>query len=102
MNRRPPRSPLFPHTPLFRFYVYTNPPLAVAYEGITDGQDPPQTVADINHWQRLQIVNAREDRKSTRLNSSHDPISYAVFCLKNKIVQRLALVFCASSTPCRS
>jgi hypothetical protein len=38
-------------------YSYTNPPMAVSFEGITDGQSPPHTVADINHWQRLQIVN---------------------------------------------
>jgi hypothetical protein len=39
-------------------YVYINPPLATAFEGITDGQNPPKTVVDINHWQRLQIVNS--------------------------------------------
>jgi len=39
-------------------YVYINPPLATALPGITDGKDPPHTVVDINHWQRLQIVNA--------------------------------------------
>src|SRR6185436_7901217 len=39
-------------------YVYTNPPMATDRPGITDGQVPPHTVADINHWQRLQVVNA--------------------------------------------
>jgi hypothetical protein len=39
-------------------YVYLNPPLATALPGITDGQDPPHTVVDINRWQRLRIVNA--------------------------------------------
>src|SRR5258705_10948966 len=39
-------------------YVYMNPPLATSFPGITDGQDPPQTVVDINRWQRLRIVNA--------------------------------------------
>ncbi len=39
-------------------YVYINPPLATALPGITDGKHPPHTVVDINHWQRLQIVNA--------------------------------------------
>ena len=39
-------------------YVYITPPLAVAFEGITDGQSPPHTVVNINHWQRLQIVNS--------------------------------------------
>ncbi len=39
-------------------YVYINPPLATSLPGITDGQDPPHTVVDINRWQRLRIVNA--------------------------------------------
>ena len=39
-------------------YTYINPPLATDREGITDGQSPPHTVVDINHWQRLQVVNA--------------------------------------------
>ena len=41
-----------------RAYVYVNPPLAVRLAGITDGQQPPHTAVDINHWQRLQIVNS--------------------------------------------
>src|SRR5262245_4170153 len=41
-------------------YVYVNPPLATALPGISDGQDPPRTVVDINRWQRLQIVNATD------------------------------------------
>ena len=39
-------------------YVYINPPLATSLPGITDGQDPPHTIVDINHWQRLRVVNA--------------------------------------------
>ena len=39
-------------------YVYINPPLATSEPGITDGQDPPRTVVDINRWQRLRVVNA--------------------------------------------
>jgi hypothetical protein len=39
-------------------YNYINPPLATSFAGITDGQNPSHTVADINHWQRLQLVNA--------------------------------------------
>jgi len=39
-------------------YNYINPPLATSFEGITDGQSPPHTVVDINHWQRLQLVSS--------------------------------------------
>src|SRR5438067_10024585 len=66
MIRRPPRSTLFPYTTLFRS-VGTIPPTATRAWG-----DPPG--------------NALGDRKSTRLNSSHVSISYAVFCLKKKTV----------------
>jgi hypothetical protein len=47
-----------PPPPAGNGYVYTNPAMAVSFEGITDGKDPAHTVVDINHWQRLQIVNA--------------------------------------------
>src|SRR2546427_9004836 len=71
MIRRPPRSTLFPYTTLFR--------------SVTNGQfllqiDP--TIYEANQ-QRAQAL----DRKSTRLNSSHSQISYAVFCLKKKKLQ---------------
>src|SRR5215813_14986344 len=65
MIRRPPRSTLFPYTTLFRSLV-----LADVIEG-----DPP------TFYIRL---HGTKDRKSTRLNSSHVRISYAVFCLKKK------------------
>src|SRR2546430_8268194 len=96
MIRRPPRSTLFPYTTLFRStaFVYT-PQVLLQGEDFswrTPGQPaaamaainarPPRakidlTVAPIEH-------NATADRKSTRLNSSHSQISYAVFCLKKK------------------
>src|SRR5215510_15603426 len=64
MIRRPPRSTLFPYTTLFRFDV-----------GPTG----------IHHLRQSQPSRpGRQDRKSTRLNSSHVAISYAVFCLKKK------------------
>src|SRR5438105_13162949 len=65
MIRRPPRSTLFPYTTLFRSPVR-----------VPDGADDPS----------LEVPGPREriDRKSTRLNSSHEWISYAVFCLKKK------------------
>src|SRR5438552_12676110 len=67
MIRRPPRSTLFPYTTLFRSVA--DAPLAHAGEGRSGGE-------------RYQI--GPRDRKSTRLNSSHQIISYAVFCLKKK------------------
>src|SRR3712207_7131439 len=83
MIRRPPRSTLFPYTTLFR--------------SAPGGADPESAL--VGHEQRAGVDEedeqhraargqrghpAREDRKSTRLNSSHANISYAVFCLKKK------------------
>src|SRR5437588_7323819 len=71
MIRRPPRSTLFPYTTLFR-------------------SQPPRRVLDAGRLPRFRRVlrpgplQGRPDRKSTRLNSSHTVISYAVFCLKKK------------------
>src|SRR5439155_8969736 len=69
MIRRPPRSTLFPYTTLFRSQL-----------GATGPREPPQP--------RLlgpaTVRGGSRDRKSTRLNSSHVAISYAVFCLKKK------------------
>src|SRR2546427_9256476 len=87
MIRRPPRSTLFPYTTLFRSLV----------RGGVPGQLPQNTLADAvrdlsgaarardrsRRPPRLR-ADARSDRKSTRLNSSHSQISYAVFCLKKK------------------
>src|SRR2546421_8901540 len=76
MIRRPPRSTLFPYTTLFR---------SVMGVGVPRGEQQ-RRVADDQHGvvrQPAQGVQVgRLDRKSTRLNSSHDQISYAVFCLK--------------------
>src|SRR2546430_13127120 len=68
MIRRPPRSTLFPYTTLFRSVV-----------GRQGGQDPLARAAAAGARGRHE-----PDRKSTRLNSSHSQISYAVFCLKKK------------------
>src|SRR2546422_4848044 len=80
MIRRPPRSTLFPYTTLFRsrFTPDARRPALRLHEppdGRGSGRDP-----------RLDPARAvaRRDRKSTRLNSSHGYISYAVFCLKKK------------------
>src|SRR2546421_3905143 len=75
MIRRPPRSTLFPYTTLFR----SSP------DGTADLVD--ETGARLGHIEVL-----RRDRKSTRLNSSHDQISYAVFCLKKKKKELLTQV----------
>src|SRR3989442_6794326 len=82
MIRRPPRSTLFPYTTLFRSLVIAARPLdlcRLAYGPLDD--DDIALAADGLH-QRLGLHAA--DRKSTRLNSSHVRISYAVFCLKKK------------------
>src|SRR3712207_7123899 len=91
MIRRPPRSTLFPYTTLFRSYpgfqskeIWTNP-------------DNPDELVIVTHWASFEQWQAiprevleqttqrfHQDRKSTRLNSSHANISYAVFCLKKK------------------
>src|SRR2546427_9010669 len=73
MIRRPPRSTLFPYTTLFRSRGFGEGDVDVLVEGRI-GQPGPGLLHD----------RRRRDRKSTRLNSSHSQISYAVFCLKKK------------------
>src|SRR2546427_3552342 len=75
MIRRPPRSTLFPYTTLFRSYVRG---VERVHKG--HGQPGDRVLQDHGLLQRRML----EDRKSTRLNSSHSQISYAVFCLKKK------------------
>src|SRR5438034_6436287 len=70
MIRRPPRSTLFPYTTLFRSRRHLR-----ARQRPTDARPLPR---------RAPRAGAQRDRKSTRLNSSHTVISYAVFCLKKK------------------
>src|SRR5260221_10760182 len=78
MIRRPPRSTLFPYTTLFRSLVHSGRPrtgkLATTNQ-LSNERRRPGERRDSDHVQVL-------DRKSTRLNSSHTVISYAVFCLK--------------------
>src|SRR5947208_7396709 len=76
MIRRPPRSTLFPYTTLFRsrMFVPGGSPARVATEA--HDSDPFAAARGSESW--------ASDRKSTRLNSSHQIISYAVFCLKKK------------------
>src|SRR5947208_10372728 len=77
MVRRPPRSTLFPYTTLFR-------------SDLNDGLEPRRRAArfwiDVSRRSGPRVV----DRKSTRLNSSHQIISYAVFCLKKKNMPKLS------------
>src|SRR3712207_7595670 len=83
MIRRPPRSTLFPHTTLFRSLDDQSVVVDVLQTiGLVadDGRVLATTGADRRHHLQLPAV----DRKSTRLNSSHANISYAVFCLKKK------------------
>src|SRR2546430_8537304 len=85
MIRRPPRSTLFPYTTLFRSDRITdrtmNSPRILPRVTGTNGADGRGRTLSSNpgRWR-----SADEDRKSTRLNSSHSQISYAVFCLKKK------------------
>src|SRR2546422_2526408 len=79
MIRRPPRSTLFPYTTLFRSSFNNHVRTLVAREEVAIGL--------MHLWDFVSALeqNPLEDRKSTRLNSSHGYISYAVFCLKKKI-----------------
>src|SRR2546428_7274989 len=102
MIRRPPRSTLFPYTTLFRSYGLRYEFITIPYDlqnrvagllsfddlqsgpkGVTPGSDFFKNPSKLDFAPRLGIA-WKPDRKSTRLNSSHDQISYAVFCLKNK------------------
>src|SRR5947209_16386863 len=85
MTRRPPRSTLFPYTTLFRSVSERG--LVVAPAGGFTRQQVggiPERMDVLLRTERLNQVLQYEDRKSTRLNSSHANISYAVFCLKKK------------------
>src|SRR2546427_6490184 len=90
MIRRPPRSTLFPYTTLFRSGVLRHGDDRAADEGALDVRDVG-AAKRAEHVARplvarVPLVSRRRhrDRKSTRLNSSHSQISYAVFCLKKK------------------
>src|SRR2546430_5847580 len=75
MIRRPPRSTLFPYTTLFR-----------SQRVLGTVPDLPRPLPELTRRRRVERRRGRRprDRKSTRLNSSHSQISYAVFCLKKK------------------
>src|SRR2546427_4204897 len=95
MIRRPPRSTLFPYTTLFRS---DRAPDALGVERIgeldLDARDAREPGELLRHRER------RRDRKSTRLNSSHSQISYAVFCLKKKKKKILNEMRCVQHLMC--
>src|SRR2546430_5919959 len=87
MIRRPPRSTLFPYTTLFRSTFYAL--IYTAAESVQAGRLAPRDAPALVLTTYLHGIGASSqqyssDRKSTRLNSSHSQISYAVFCLKKK------------------
>src|SRR5436309_14288283 len=83
MIRRPPRSTLFPYTTLFRSAERGTAPAVITLSFTINGA--PTTVEVTPADRLLDVLRERlGDRKSTRLNSSHVKISYAVFCLKKK------------------
>src|SRR3712207_7220876 len=89
MIRRPPRSTLFPYTTLFRSVGVLRERYAEqarAYAAMLEAVWETVLCADPDSTERLSEPDewSTEDRKSTRLNSSHANISYAVFCLKKK------------------
>src|SRR2546430_3738703 len=95
MIRRPPRSTLFPYTTLFRSRGFIGRDLRTQQVRNGDGRDDQNDRHDNQELDKgetllfLHEISLRsyEDRKSTRLNSSHSQISYAVFCLKKKNLQ---------------
>src|SRR2546430_4168745 len=92
MIRRPPRSTLFPYTTLFRSEELQRPEAGLEGEELHPPPGERRQGRDqdaVGHQQRREPGAEAElgpvlDRKSTRLNSSHSQISYAVFCLKKK------------------
>src|SRR5947207_11695628 len=84
MIRRPPRPPLFPYTTLFRSLQDDDTLLRVLLKHGARVNPAPGTPPALNLASGESVRMLIEDRKSTRLNSSHTVISYAVFCLKKK------------------
>src|SRR2546430_12582180 len=92
MIRRPPRSTLFPYTTLFRSMGDATPQrggrakrmVRITPKGVRAAKDFYDAVTRVSRGAAWASHRIRRDRKSTRLNSSHSQISYAVFCLKKK------------------
>src|SRR2546429_3595796 len=90
MIRRPPRSTLFPYTTLFRSSLAPDEEVmlvrirAQLIDGADDVREPHALTPSEGAGRKHVPLHHNPDRKSTRLNSSHGYISYAVFCLKKK------------------
>src|SRR2546429_5351627 len=89
MIRRPPRSTLFPYTTLFRSYILRpaapqRHPAPLPHRPLERIERVGRETAELADRALHGSVTPRRDRKSTRLNSSHGYISYAVFCLQKK------------------
>src|SRR3712207_8940647 len=85
MIRRPPRSTLFPYTTLFRSWRGSGATSRTTSDSGHSHIDKPPTISyQLSAWNDGGEPRRVRDRKSTRLNSSHANISYAVFCLKKK------------------
>src|SRR3712207_7828276 len=94
MIRRPPRSTLFPYTTLFR----SDHPRALGAIGATGTPGANELAAEADLVIGVGTRWSDLDRKSTRLNSSHANISYAVFCLKKKKITQLNIITNTQST----
>src|SRR3712207_8872101 len=100
MIRRPPRSTLFPYTTLFRSerrlvaHLRRHAPEKRGHlgAGLHEAEDVVDEEEHVLALLVAEVLRHGEDRKSTRLNSSHANISYAVFCLKNKMIQKKGVI----------
>src|SRR5688572_32003367 len=96
MIRRPPRSTLFPYTTLFRSEESIDRVMAGPQRRTRLMSDKEKKVTAYHEAGHALVAHALpKDRKSTRLNSSHSQISYAVFCLKKKMSHTAAHAFAA-------
>src|SRR3712207_8439413 len=91
MIRRPPRSTLFPYTTLFRSPETYASIQAADTTGVFQIESRAQMASLLRTRPETLDDITIQDRKSTRLNSSHANISYAVFCLKKKLIRQLLL-----------
>src|SRR2546430_3976048 len=112
MIRRPPRSTLFPYTTLFRSVMFLDERVNANFNQLNDNDlqiaNFVNTHVDLCKNLKIQDLaqhthasNATIDRKSTRLNSSHSQISYAVFCLKKKKYHTKSIRYGRKPTPQR-
>src|SRR5689334_23859428 len=89
MIRRPPRSTLFPYTTLFRSFGLERLELGVRRVRHSAAVAEARDDLSLDQPGQRDVLTEERDRKSTRLNSSHSSISYAVFCLKKKKINNI-------------